>query len=394
MLLQEAMNLAADLSNISITLLSSETEFRSFANRCQFHAVQEYLDPELLKQMRNSRHHDIMCTVDLFQIHIIFCSLPEGVLALGPYCTELFTRSDRMIILNRLHLPEELETDLDAYRSSFPVTKESTVLHILHAIGRSMGWIQEQERIYSVDFRDIELPQDRQEENLQIDYREMIHQRYLTEHEFMNNIRAGRQNAAIQNWKELHRSVSYLKNLGHTMEVSKMAAAVFRTTIRIAADEVGMSSYINDQLSHHSSKIIQNAKTIDEIDREHERLIKDYCRAIRRQKEENYSNLVISIMYQLEHMYAEDVTISSLAGELSISKNHMITAFRKETGTTPIAYLNNVRMEKAAEQLTSTRKPIQDISISVGIMDNNYFTKMFKKEYGQTPSEYRKSHSL
>ena len=51
-------------------------------------------------------------------------------------------------------------------------------------------------------------------------------------------------------------------------------------------------------------------------------------------------------------------------------------------------------MENASSLLLSTEYSIQEISVMVGIMDANYFVKLFKKEYGETPSEFRKYHKL
>lgn len=61
---------------------------------------------------------------------------------------------------------------------------------------------------------------------------------------------------------------------------------------------------------------------------------------------------------------------------------------------TPLNYLRKVRMENASSLLLSTEYSIQEISVMVGIMDANYFVKLFKKEYGETPSEFRKYHKL
>lgn len=64
--------------------------------------------------------------------------------------------------------------------------------------------------------------------------------------------------------------------------------------------------------------------------------------------------------------------------------------FRQETRTTLFSYLNRIRMNAAARLLASTEMKISDISEKVGIMDSNYFTKCFKKEYRMTPAEYRR----
>ena len=132
------------------------------------------------------------------------------------------------------------------------------------------------------------------------------------------------------------------------------------------------------------------ARTMDEIYMEHERLIKEYCDVIREYKSREYSSLVLSVRYLMENEYEKALTLEDIAGELSVSPSHLAHQFKRETGTTPMAYLNSVRMKKAAESLAKTSLSIQEISAEVGILDPNYFVKCFKKEYEMTPSSYRK----
>ena len=159
--------------------------------------------------------------------------------------------------------------------------------------------------------------------------------------------------------------------------------------IRIGAMHAGIPPIVNDQLSSASASIIWDARTIDEINQEHERLIREYCQTIRRKKTTDYSHLTISALYYLEHSYAQAVTVQSMAAELDVSPNHLISQFKKEVGITPLAYLNRIRMQHAAHSLAHSRAPIHEIAESVGIMDANYFVKRFKSEFQDTPSQYR-----
>ena len=52
-------------------------------------------------------------------------------------------------------------------------------------------------------------------------------------------------------------------------------------------------------------------------------------------------------------------------------------------------FISQLRCTQAAELLAENRLSIQEISAYVGYIDNNYFVKVFKKQYGMTPSEYR-----
>lgn len=87
--------------------------------------------------------------------------------------------------------------------------------------------------------------------------------------------------------------------------------------------------------------------------------------------------------------YRNKITIHSLAGVANMSESNFYAAFKKQMGTSPIAYLNNYRMSVAAERLVDTSDTVSEISYLVGIQDPLYFSKFFKKTYGMAPKEYR-----
>ena len=65
-------------------------------------------------------------------------------------------------------------------------------------------------------------------------------------------------------------------------------------------------------------------------------------------------------------------------------------ALSKMTGISPIEYIQQFRIVKAAEHLLQTNQPIKEISNAVGIENPEYFATLFKKKTGFTPTEYRK----
>ena len=76
------------------------------------------------------------------------------------------------------------------------------------------------------------------------------------------------------------------------------------------------------------------------------------------------------------------------------NKDYMRQIFKKEMGLSPLDYLNELRLSNAIKLLSGNREPqymINEISFLCGFYDVGYFTRMFRKKYGKTPSEYRKS---
>ena len=91
----------------------------------------------------------------------------------------------------------------------------------------------------------------------------------------------------------------------------------------------------------------------------------------------------------LETNYMDDISQQECADLFHINKDYLSRAFKKYTGIGMARYLNNIRIRKAKELLTSTELQIQEISDRVGYMDVKYFSRQFKADTGQTPAQYR-----
>jgi transcriptional regulator GlxA family with amidase domain len=77
-----------------------------------------------------------------------------------------------------------------------------------------------------------------------------------------------------------------------------------------------------------------------------------------------------------------------------MSKRSFVRAFQAATGTTPIAYLGNVRLVRAAAMLRRHEESVTSVAYKVGYNDSNYFTRRFHAMFGFPPSEYRKRQEL
>lgn len=78
-----------------------------------------------------------------------------------------------------------------------------------------------------------------------------------------------------------------------------------------------------------------------------------------------------------------------LASHVNFSPNHLSMIFSQQTGQTLIKYLTDFRMNKAKELLRCSGKKSSVISVEVGYKDPHYFSYLFKKTQGMTPTQYR-----
>lgn len=394
MTLNECCALAQDMTRIPITVLQTSTDCMLFCTQYQFHPLQEYLLPHTMKLfLEGLSENETVCVTDPFHIKTLFFRIGSVPLVLGPFCTEFYSLNDCESLLRQIELKNFSPEELAAHRGKIPVAPKSNQQHIIHCLFRAMETpIPEEFREINYDKKNVRTIF--QDVNSTVPYAELVAQRYALEAALMTAVENGNVVKALESWNELHNSVAFLKRLGQTLESARVSAAITRTVIRIGAMHAGIPPIVNDRLSSASASIIWDAHTIDEINQEHERMIREYCQTIRRKSTAGYSNLTVSVLYYLDHSYAQTITMQSISEELEAPVSRIVSLFQKEVGITPLAYLNRLRMQHAAHSLAHSKMPIHEVAASVGIMDANYFVKRFKAEFHETPSEYRAKYAL
>ncbi|MBS5520864.1 MAG: AraC family transcriptional regulator [Clostridiales bacterium] len=93
--------------------------------------------------------------------------------------------------------------------------------------------------------------------------------------------------------------------------------------------------------------------------------------------------------YVREHL-SEDMSVAEIAGCLHFHPNYLMRVFKNETGMSILEYIVTARMEAARKLLKGTRLPVKDVADMVGYGDCAYFTRIFHRETGMTPSLFRK----
>lgn len=87
-----------------------------------------------------------------------------------------------------------------------------------------------------------------------------------------------------------------------------------------------------------------------------------------------------------------DLSLDTVCSELGVSNSYFSSVFKKETGKSFISYLTDYRMDHAANLILETNEKSYKIAEQVGYQDANYFSYVFKKRFGMSPSKYRTEH--
>lgn len=153
----------------------------------------------------------------------------------------------------------------------------------------------------------------------------------------------------------------------------------------LGCDTEGMEPENTEEILVESGKNIENAIAYAE---------KMISRAItirdQNSGNKNRSILKTAVDFIDEHYMDEDISLNTAANVANVSSNHFSALFSQNMGQTFIEYLTSLRMNKAKELLRCTGMRSSEIAGEIGYKDAHYFSYLFKKTQGMTPSDYRK----
>ncbi|MDO4619070.1 MAG: AraC family transcriptional regulator [Lachnospiraceae bacterium] len=92
----------------------------------------------------------------------------------------------------------------------------------------------------------------------------------------------------------------------------------------------------------------------------------------------------------IDQNYSYPISVEEIASYAGVSRSTLFRAFSAETGASPKEYLDNYRIRRAAELLRRSQLTVSAIGMSVGYDNGLYFSKVFHKLMGETPSDYRR----
>ena len=101
-------------------------------------------------------------------------------------------------------------------------------------------------------------------------------------------------------------------------------------------------------------------------------------------------SVISSIMRYMQEHLSEEISLSVLAEVFHLNAQYISQHFKNEIGVGFLAYLTNIRIEKAKKLLLSTSLSVTEISENIGYSDYRVFTKVFKKTEGITPTQFRR----
>ena len=113
------------------------------------------------------------------------------------------------------------------------------------------------------------------------------------------------------------------------------------------------------------------------------------CSDVTTKKQEKEVSIIGKAKEYINQKFSKDISLEEVAKHVDISSYYFSKLFKEEEGMNFIEYVTALRIDKAKQMLTEGNASIKEVCIEAGYTDPNYFSRIFKKVVGRTPTEYR-----
>ncbi|WP_434639933.1 response regulator [Thermoanaerobacterium thermosaccharolyticum] len=180
--------------------------------------------------------------------------------------------------------------------------------------------------------------------------------------------------------------------LHYNDDMDLLKSKVFSLSIEIIAR---INSYCDVTSVFEENLIIEILRTneFESLKKIFSRFVSNIILKLHKNRERYYTGLIAKAIEFVNENYDKDIKLYDVAKMLNISYHYFSKTFKEETKCNFVDYITQVRINKAKEFLSKDSMSIKEVCFKVGYSDPNYFSRIFRKETGMTPTEYKSKNS-
>ena len=353
----------------------------------------------LQNSMSRAEDNTIYRFRDEHDCNYIFLRLPEPdtYFFIGPYLLEQPSEKRLCQKAESLGLTPEQAGRLRLYYTALPIIDdENLLLSMANTFARELWGSPER---YGMEYVDYVIP-DRYEpvayaaspsqpDSTRPDL-SALEGNYARENQLMEAVSRGKLHLVTAAAGTVFNNGA-VPRLNDSLRDRKNYLVILKTLLRKAAEQGGVHPIHLHRLSAHYAGQIENTRTVKQSLTLQENMIRDFCMLVKRHSLSRYSCYVGQTITLVQYDLTADLRLKTIAGKLNVNSSYLSGLFRKEYGCTLTEFVNRERIDRGIHLLLKTEKSIQDIAAECGIQDVNYFIKLFKKQTGFTPRQYRRA---
>lgn len=273
------------------------------------------------------------------------------------------------------------------------VQAASYLLYIVANYITRSSWEQKlrQEKLMKQELLLSEEQENRKRLEEQLEQREQISIYSMSkESDLMEMIHDGREEAALNLLQDITNDI-ILENEGSKDVIRTKAIELIVLTSRIAVKH-GISQDRVSKINTSYMRLLLMQDSVDDICFQLREAILLYQKEIRERKIKPEPESIRIMKQYMKENFHNNLTLDMIADAAFLSASYASRLFKKEQDVSIMEFLMQIRMTEARRLLKETDLSIEVISERTGYSDPGYFTKVFRKSEGKTPSQYRQTH--
>lgn len=330
----------------------------------------------------------------------VFMRLPfvseRNLLFVGPYLSAPMGSNDVLRIGEKLRLSPGMQKSLKEYYAALPILSESDRIFVAIDTFCERIWqtasfaVTEINKEHSLAISELVHGSAADDFDETLANMEKLEMRYAFENELIRAVVLGQQHRE-KTMLTVFNEQMFEKRLQDSVRNAKNYCIIMNTLLRKAAEQGGVHPLYIDRTSSKFASKIEFTADVESIHGLMREMFSSYCRLVRKHSTKQYSPVVKKTILMIDSDIAAELSLRVLAEKQGITTGYLATVFKKETQKTVSEYIRERRISHAVHLLSSTNLQIQTVAMHCGIMDVQYFSKVFKRVTGKTPKEYRES---
>lgn len=210
---------------------------------------------------------------------------------------------------------------------------------------------------------------------------------YDKEKDLIKKVKTGNLKDAKKTLNDLLGYVFFAE--GNSLEVLKSRALELTSLLSRTAIEGGAATDTILKVNNQFIKSMASVTSLEELCYKLQEMVETFTESMFNMKLTKNQDVIREAMQYISQHYMDKIMLEDVAEHVHLSASYFSSLFKETCGSSFKDYLNMVRVEESKRLLSNTDYSVTDIAVATGFSDQNYFTKVFKKFTGLTPTEFR-----
>lgn len=379
--------------NLPLNISMNDFGFKTFIKEEEFNKnLYDFITP--------LKGNTIYKIKDSFSCYHLMMLLPNNnnkcVLYIGPYLSNEISKENILEKIEKYSFNPQQTKEIEQIYGNIPIVSDNdsiyTVIYTLaeYIWGENQYNLVDLNKEYAGSDSPLKPKHEQSDAEKTMLNMQIMESRYAYENEIMKAVSNGQIHKAelmISRFSKM----AVETRLADPVRNIKNYCIIMNTLLRKAAEHGGVHPMYLDSTSSNFAQKIEGLNSVSSVQELMLEMFRSYCRLVNKHSMKNYSVPVQKAIIYIDSDLTADLSLSAISSVLNISPGYLSALFKKETGQTLTEHVNRKRIKNAMLLLETTKLQIQTIAQYCGILDMQYFSKIFKKYTGTSPKKYRES---